>query len=76
MKYITGSPRNEETEVDSEATFTALGWFLISILIGRDHEPIIENHLKLQILKSLLTGSKVFLEHFGQLECVTDKLRL
>ena len=29
MKYITGSPRNEETEVDSQATFTALGWFLI-----------------------------------------------
>lgn len=29
MKYITGSPRNEETEVDSEATFTALGWVLI-----------------------------------------------
>ena len=27
MKFITGSPRNEETEVDSEATFTALGWF-------------------------------------------------
>ena len=27
MKYITGAPRNEETEVDSEATFTALGWF-------------------------------------------------
>ena len=34
MKYITGAPRNEETEVDSEATFTALGWFLNSILIG------------------------------------------
>lgn len=27
MKYITGAPRNEETEVDSEATFTALGRF-------------------------------------------------
>ena len=74
MKYITGSPRNEETEVDSEATFTALGWFLISILIGRDH--IIENHSKLQILKSLLTGSKVILEHLGQFEFVTDKPRL
>ena len=76
MKYITGSPRNEETEVDSEATFTALGWFLISILIGWDHEPIIENHLKLRILKSLLTGSKVILEDLGQLEPVTDKPRL
>ena len=73
MKYITGSPRNEETEVDSEATFTALGWFLISILIGRDH--IIENHSKLQILKSLLTGSKVILD-LGQFEPVTDKPRL
>ena len=24
MKYITGAPRNEETEIEGEATFTAL----------------------------------------------------
>ena len=61
MKYITGAPRNEETEVDSEATFTALGWFsrLSSDWLIFWPIKIVENQLKLQILKSLLTGSKV-----------------
>ena len=62
MKYITGSPRNEETEVDSEATFTALGWFSISILIGWSQTIFfsVKNWLKKDIYLKIENFEKIF----------------